>query len=256
MRKIIVDLKGEARRFRKPFVPSDGEKLEHYGLYYGIYRGIIREYDKKEGLISVEIPSLDLFLSFSIYYFYNFAFPFVSGDAGVYFDPQEGDAVFIAFENANINYPIILGYFRPLGKHKEVFNTGEHGRRVLHFKTRSGHELNITDEQGKETVEFANFNKSVKIVIKDKKVIIKIQDTEICADENKVEVKGKEIKLHNDGSIEPMVLGDKLKSFLEELLKDLATHTHAPNSPPNQAMKFMNRIPKLKDLLSQINKLQ
>ena len=258
--KTVISVSSSAPAKPAALKPHIGETLEQHGLYYGIYRGIIKKYDEKNLQLGIEIPSLGLEVSIGIDYYYNFAFPFASGVAGLHFDPKVGDGVYIAFENGCVAYPIILGYFHKANELSGLgnkFDEGDLGRRVLQFKTRSGHEVNFIDEKDKESIEISNHDKSVKVLIQKKKIAITIGEARIYVDEKgNVEIKGKKIKLHNGGTVEPSVLGEQLKNFLAKLLDILTKHTHAPNSPPAQAGEFLRFKMELDKLLSKINEIE
>jgi uncharacterized protein involved in type VI secretion and phage assembly len=78
---------------------------------------------------------------------------FMAGnDMGGYFLPEVGDEVLVAFENGDIDHPIILGSLWS-GKMKppETNSDGKNNRRLI--KSRSGHLIILDDKDGSEKIE-------------------------------------------------------------------------------------------------------
>jgi uncharacterized protein involved in type VI secretion and phage assembly len=78
---------------------------------------------------------------------------FMAGnDMGGYFLPEVGDEVLVAFENGDIDHPIILGLLWS-GKMKppETNSDGKNNRRLI--KSRSGHLIILDDKNGSEKIE-------------------------------------------------------------------------------------------------------
>jgi uncharacterized protein involved in type VI secretion and phage assembly len=78
-------------------------------------------------------------------------------DRGGYFLPEVEDEVLVAFENGDIDHPVILGSLWS-GKMKppEKNTDGKNNRRLI--KSRSGHKIILDDTQGAEKIEI--FDKS------------------------------------------------------------------------------------------------
>lgn len=78
---------------------------------------------------------------------------FMAGnEMGGYFLPEVGDEVLVAFENGDIDHPIILGALWS-GKMKppETNADGKNNRRLI--KSRSGHLIILDDKNGSEKIE-------------------------------------------------------------------------------------------------------
>lgn len=78
---------------------------------------------------------------------------FMAGnEMGGYFLPEVGDEVLVAFENGDIDHPVIMGALWS-GKMKppETNSDGKNNRRLI--KSRSGHLVILDDENGSEKIE-------------------------------------------------------------------------------------------------------
>ena len=78
---------------------------------------------------------------------------FMAGnEMGGYFLPEVGDEVLVAFENGDIDHPVILGTLWS-GKMKppEKNSDGKNNRRLI--KSRSGHLVILDDKNGSEKIE-------------------------------------------------------------------------------------------------------
>jgi len=79
------------------------------------------------------------------------AVPSGGKDRGLYFLPEVGDEVLVAFENGDLNHPYVLGSLwngkdSPPGSNDD----GNNNKRVI--KSRSGHEIVLDDTDGEENV--------------------------------------------------------------------------------------------------------
>lgn len=239
--------------------------LEAYGLYYSVYRAVVKSVDEKANIIKVSIPSLNISeLSVGINYLVNSSRLIAGGRskgkkvATFQALPRENDVLLVTFEGGNLSYPIILGYLHPTEKADGEFLKDDDGKVYeTFFRSRSGHLVVFDDTENSEKIVIENQDKSVKVLIEKDHVNIKVKDFQIDINGGEeIIIEGKKIKLWNKGSVEPAVLGNKLVSFLRELLQLLAQHTHPPNSPPAQASQFAQKIKTLNDLLSKVNSIE
>lgn len=136
--------------------------LEYFGLFYGHYRGICMDNKdpKKQGRIRVKVPCLT---GDNIHPEWAWPIALWAGkDSGLAVLPDEGDPVYVTFENGNKNFPQWDGGWWPSpdsGNYMmEVYNTeGVPTKRI--FKTKAGHELSFEDDP---------LTQSVKLVWHDK----------------------------------------------------------------------------------------
>src|SRR5436190_250128 len=80
------------------------------------------------------------------------AMPGAGKDRGLFWIPEVGDEVLLAFDKGKIEHPYYLGSLWN-GKDKPPADNddGEDNTRLI--KTRSGHEFRLFDKSGKETIE-------------------------------------------------------------------------------------------------------
>jgi hypothetical protein len=83
--------------------------LEYYGRFYGTYRGIVHNNKDPDnrGKIWVKVPAVarDNVLSTMAYP----KMPFGGADHGIFFPPEEGETVYVQFENGDPEFPIYEG---------------------------------------------------------------------------------------------------------------------------------------------------
>lgn len=102
------------------------------------------------------------------------ASPYTSNQAGIYFLPEVGSEVLVAFINGNRNEPVIIGSLwnnkSPIG---DTFATEKNTLKTL--KTKAGHELIFDEEEGKEQITIHTVGK-LKINLADEKKVLTITD--------------------------------------------------------------------------------
>lgn len=80
------------------------------------------------------------------------AMPAAGGDRGVFWLPEVGDEVLLAFDKGKIEHPYYLGSLWNGSDTPPAGNAdGENNTRL--FRTRSGHEFRLFDKAGQETIE-------------------------------------------------------------------------------------------------------
>jgi hypothetical protein len=75
---------------------------------------------------------------------------------GVFFLPEKGDRVWLAFENGNPDSPVWLGVWYPDGKAPEEAKSSPPKRRVI--RTAGGHVIDLDDENTKIVIKDAGGN--------------------------------------------------------------------------------------------------
>ena len=128
--------------------------LEYFKLYYGGYWGTCmnnRDPDKN-GRIKVRVPGITGDQEHGVW-----AWPMASGagkDSGDVKIPDEGDPVWVEFENGDPRYPRYSGGWWPRGYMPDVYNAdGRPTKRI--FKTKAGHELSFEDDPETQSVKLA-----------------------------------------------------------------------------------------------------
>jgi type VI secretion system secreted protein VgrG len=84
--------------------------------------------------------------------------PYAGADRGLFFRPEVGDEVLVAFEEGDPERPIIIGsaWNKSDGIPNEDFWGGEtHNNDVKRIVTKSGHRISMIDKQGEESIGIA-----------------------------------------------------------------------------------------------------
>jgi len=129
--------------------------------------------------------------------------PMAGGDRGMYFLPEVGDEVLVAFEHGNIEFPYILGaLWNGKDKPPETNEDGKNNKRTI--KSRSGHTITLDDTDGEEKIEIFDKSKKNSIVVNTKENTITISaeaDITIQSSNGKLILSGKEIQLDSKGDV-------------------------------------------------------
>jgi hypothetical protein len=136
----------------------------------GVATGIVTSLEDPdgEGRIQVEFPWLDKEYRSS---WAPIAFPMTGKSRGMYFMPEVGDEVLVAFEHGDMDHPYIVGFLwngvdrppddeinfsvrrlRTVSGHVIEFNDNS-GNERIYIKTHGGHEVELTDEKGQIRIE-------------------------------------------------------------------------------------------------------
>jgi uncharacterized protein involved in type VI secretion and phage assembly len=129
--------------------------------------------------------------------------PMAGGDRGIYFLPEVGDEVLVAFEHGNIEFPYILGaLWNGKDKPPETNEDGKNNKRMI--KSRSGHTITLDDTDGEEKIEIVDKSKKNSIVVNTKENTITISadaDITLKSSNGKLILSGKEIQLDSKGDV-------------------------------------------------------
>lgn len=112
----------------------------------------------EQGRIGIEIPSKGC--SYQAY----FASVMAGSDRGIVFLPDKGDQVVVAFVNGQPNMPVVIGSLWS-NVAKPPIDNADGKNNVKLIRTRSGHQIRLTDEQGKEAIEISDSTGKNKVVI-------------------------------------------------------------------------------------------
>jgi uncharacterized protein involved in type VI secretion and phage assembly len=131
----------------------------------GVVVGIVtnNQDPDKLGRVKVKFPWLS---SDDESYWARIAAPMAGPSRGFYFLPEVNDEVLVVFEYGDLRFPYVLGALWN-GKDKPPIVKDEDlkGNHVRLMKSRSGHVIRLTDEDGKEKLEIEDKSGKNKLVI-------------------------------------------------------------------------------------------
>lgn len=118
---------------------------------YGVVVGIVTNNNDPEGLgrVKLSFPWRDCEQES---YWARIATMMAGNERGTYFLPEVEDEVLVAFERGDINEPYVIGMLWN-GKDKPPGDNSDGKNNVKKIKTKNGHELVFSDEEGKEKIE-------------------------------------------------------------------------------------------------------
>jgi uncharacterized protein involved in type VI secretion and phage assembly len=118
-------------------------------------------------------------------------------DRGGYFLPEVDDEVVIAFENGDIDHPIVIGaLWSQKLKPPDCNDDGKNNRRMI--KSRSGHKVVLDDTNGKEKIQIIDKSGSNFMTIDTSRNTITIssqQDIELKADNGRISLEARQIEV-------------------------------------------------------------
>jgi uncharacterized protein involved in type VI secretion and phage assembly len=162
---------------------------------YGVAIGLVTNNKDPEGLgkVKVKFPWLS---QTEESHWARVLTPMAGDNRGIYFLPEVGDEVLVAFEQGDMAFPYILGSLwngkdKPPAKNDD----GKNNQRVI--KSRSGHQIILDDTEGKEQIIIQDKTGKNKIVInsKDNKMNINVEK------DLTIETKGKIILKSSDDDV-------------------------------------------------------
>jgi uncharacterized protein involved in type VI secretion and phage assembly len=126
------------------------------------------------------------------------AAPMAGKERGFYFLPEVEDEVLVAFEHGDARFPYVIGSLWN-GTDVPPADNADGKNNVRVIKSRSGHVIRLTDEDGKEKIEIIDKSEKNSIVIDssektltittDKDIVLKAAQGSIKLDAQKVEIK-------------------------------------------------------------------
>lgn len=126
------------------------------------------------------------------------ATPMAGKERGFYFLPEVEDEVLVAFEHGDARFPYVVGALWN-GTDVPPADNADGKNNVRVIKSRSGHVIRLTDEDGKEKIEIIDKSEKNSIVIDtsektltittDKDIVLKAAQGSIKLDAQKVEIK-------------------------------------------------------------------
>jgi len=183
--------------------------------YYGKYRGQVTDNSDPSNLgrIKATVPRV-LGVEVS-----GWALPaFIYGGAseqGFFAVPDIGAGVWIEFEGGDLSYPIWTGTWYTSGAIPE---SAQPGKKVL--KTKSGHKLVMDDDAG--TLEVTDSNGNTVMMDSSTVKVAAGNATKVVIDAPQIELV--------ENSTHPVVLGDELVQYLQQMVQAFQQHMHPGES--------------------------
>ncbi|MBU1138883.1 MAG: phage tail protein [Proteobacteria bacterium] len=131
------------------------------------------------------------------------ASPMAGKERGMYFLPEVDDEVLVAFEHGDMRFPYIIGSLWN-GTEPPPASNDDGQNNVRMIKSRSGHVISLTDEDGKEKIEIIDKSEANTIVIDTSKNTITVtadKDIILSAPQGTVTFDGKNIEIKASADI-------------------------------------------------------
>jgi hypothetical protein len=185
------------------------------GRYYGKYRGIVTDNNDPDNLGRVKAKVQRLLNDEET----GWALPaFIYGgisEQGFFAVPDVNAGVWIEFEGGDLSYPIWTGTWYTSGS---VPESAQPGQKVL--KTKSGHKVILDDDGG--TVEITDSNGNSMKMDSNQITISAGSATSIVIDAPEIDLV--------DGANHPLVFGDDLLQYLNQVVQMFNNHMHPGES--------------------------
>lgn len=187
------------------------------GRYYGKYRGQVTDNNDPSNLgrIKATVPRV-LGVEET-----GWALPaFIYGGAseqGLFAVPDVGAGVWIEFEGGDLSYPIWTGTWFTSG---DIPESAQPGKKVL--KTKAGHKLVLDDDGG--TLEITDSNGNTVTMDSSTVKVAAGNATKVVIDAQQIELV--------ENSTHPVVLGDELLQYLQQIVQVFQQHMHPGETTP------------------------
>jgi uncharacterized protein involved in type VI secretion and phage assembly len=205
------------------------------GSFFGKYRGIVRDNNDStgRGRLEVLVPAV---MGDEPVWALPCA-PYAGNNMGLYAIPEKGTGVWVEFEAGDPSYPIWVGCFWADGQAPKNERGAEAAPPLKIIRSQKGLLVTLDDKQQVITLSDKEGNNLVTIEVQQGKVTVK--------GALKVVVEAPQIELIENAT-HPVVFGDKLLQYLNQLVQLYQIHTHpgetvigipvtpAPPMPPFQ----------------------
>jgi Type VI secretion system/phage-baseplate injector OB domain len=205
------------------------------GSFFGKYRGIVRDNNDPtgRGRLEVLVPAV---MGDEPVWALPCA-PYAGNNMGLYAIPEKGTGVWVEFEAGDPSYPIWVGCFWADGQVPKNERGAEAAPPLKIIRSQKGLLVTLDDKQQVITLSDKEGNNLVTIEVQQGKVTVK--------GALKVVVEAPQIELIKNAT-HPVVFGDKLLQYLNQLVQLYQIHTHpgetvigipvtpAPPMPPFQ----------------------
>lgn len=130
------------------------------------------------------------------------AVPMAGKERGMYFLPEVDDEVLVAFEHGDVRFPYVVGALWN-GKDAPPAKNDDGKNNIRVIKSRSGHVIRLTDEDGKEKIEILDGSQKNSIVVDTSKNTITIttdKDITLSAPKGTIKLDAQKIEIKSSGS--------------------------------------------------------
>ncbi len=197
-------------------------------FFFGVTVGVVTDIEDPDKLGRIKVKLLNRTTSECETDFIRILTPMSGKEWGMFFLPEVGDEVLVAFSEGDMLRPYVIGsLWNQTNKPPVTIKDKEN--KVRQIKTKNGHEITFVDEEGKDSITIKT-PKDLTIKLEDEKEVISIQNKEgnnivkidakngevqVLA-EKKITVKAGNSKMELDGSSNNVVIESnqsiKLKS--------------------------------------------
>ena len=180
---------------------TDVEKRDGSGRrIYGVVVGIVTNNQDPDGLgrVKVKFPWLS---DEDESHWARVATPMAGKDRGVFLLPEVEDEVLVAFEHGDPRFPYVVGALWN-GEDTPPANNDDGKNNVRVIKSRSGHVIRLTDEDGKEKIEIVDKSEKNSIVVDTASNTVTIatnKDIVLSAPNGMIKLEAKTIEVKSSG---------------------------------------------------------
>jgi len=149
--------------------------------------------------------------------------PYAGNNMGLYAIPEKGTGVWVEFEAGDPSYPIWVGCFWADDQAPKNERGAAAAPPLKIIRSEKGLMVTLDDKRQAITLSDRDGSNLVTIEVEQGKVTVK--------GTLKVVVEAAQIELV-ENAIHPVVFGDRLLRYLNQLVVLYQTHTHIPTTPP------------------------
>jgi uncharacterized protein involved in type VI secretion and phage assembly len=199
--------------------PSGTKELFDYvdGRFFGKYRGLVTQNDDpaNRGRLQVLVPAV----MGDVPIWALPCVPYAGKNMGLYTIPEVGAGVWVEFEAGHPSHPIWVGCYWG-DDQLPTDNAGSQASPPLKIlRTEQGLMLTLDDAEEVLTLSDEDGNNVVTIQVRQGKVTIR-GTTKVVVDAPQIELV--------ENAQHPLVFGDQLLSYLNQLVAIYTVHTHPP----------------------------
>lgn len=162
----------------------------------GVVTGIVTNNQDPDGMgrVKLKFPWLSDELESN---WARLATPMNGKDRGFYFLPEVDDEVLVVFEHGDMRFPYVLGGLWN-GKDNPPVKNQDENNNIRMIKSRSGHVIRLTDENGKEKIEIIDKSGENKLIFDTAANTISIiseKDIELTAAKGNIKLSAQSISM-------------------------------------------------------------